>query len=72
MHFCIFLHQTQTKKVSISGTVIDKNLQEPIPYVSVVIKDLNNDIITGGITDDNGEFIIEDIPEGNSNFTFNI
>ena len=52
---------------SISGTVIDKNLQEAIPYVSVIIKDLNGEIITGGITDDLGEFTIEDIPDGKSN-----
>jgi len=32
---------------SINGTVIDKILQEPIPYVSIVIKDLNGEIITG-------------------------
>ncbi len=61
-----FSRPNPDKNGSISGTVIDKNLQEPIPYVSVVIKDLNDDIITGGITDDNGEFIIEDIPEGKS------
>jgi iron complex outermembrane receptor protein len=68
LSLCTFAFSTPNpdKKGSISGTVIDKNLQEPIPYVSVVIKDLNNDIITGGITDDNGEFIIEDIPEGNN------
>lgn len=54
---------------SISGTVIDKILQEPIPYVSIVIKDLNGEIITGGITDDNGKFIIEGIPEGKSHLS---
>ena len=68
LSLCTFAFSTPNpdKNGSISGTVIDKNLQEPIPYVSVVIKDLNDDIITGGITDDNGEFIIEDIPEGKS------
>lgn len=51
---------------TITGTVIDKNLQQPIPYVTVVIKDLNGNIVTGGVTDDNGKFIIEEIPEGKS------
>jgi iron complex outermembrane recepter protein len=50
----------------ITGTVIDKNLQQPLPYVSVVIKTLSGEIITGGVTDDNGVFSIEDIPDGKS------
>jgi len=54
---------------SINGIVIDKILQEPIPYVSIVIKDLNGEIITGGITDDNGIFNIEGIPEGKSHLS---
>ncbi len=54
------------KNGSITGTVIDKTLQEPIPYVSIVIQDLNGEIITGGITDENGNFSIEGIPEGKS------
>jgi outer membrane receptor protein involved in Fe transport len=50
----------------ITGTVIDKNLQEPLPYVTVVVKSISGEIITGGVTDDDGQFTIEDIPEGKS------
>lgn len=57
------------KNGSITGTVIDKILQEPLPYVSIVIHDLNGEIITGGITDENGSFMIEGITEGKSNLT---
>ena len=66
---CTFAFTTPNpdRNGSISGTVIDKNLQEAIPYVSVVIKDINGEIITGGITGDLGEFTIEDIPDGKSN-----
>ena len=53
----------------ITGVVIDKNLQEPIPYVTIAIKDMEGNIITGGVTDDNGKFSIEDIPEGKSTVT---
>ncbi|NND63502.1 MAG: TonB-dependent receptor [Flavobacteriaceae bacterium] len=48
----------------ITGTVFDKTLQEPIPYVTIAIKDTQGNIITGGVTDDNGNFTIKDIPEG--------
>ncbi len=54
------------KNGSVSGIVIDKNLQEPIPYVSIVIKNLNDEIITGGITDEKGLFKVEEIPLGKS------
>ncbi len=62
-----FTNPEADKDGSITGIVIDKNLQEPIPYVSVVVKTLSGEIITGGITDDNGVFFIEEIPEGKSN-----
>ena len=51
-------------KGSVSGIVIDKNLQEPLPYVTVAIKQANGTLLTGGVTDDNGKFKISDIPGG--------
>ena len=50
----------------ITGTVIDQNLQEPMPYVSVVVKTIDGEIITGAVTDDKGNFTIKDIPDGKS------
>lgn len=50
----------------ISGKVIDKETKEPLAYVNVVVKDMANKIITGGITDEQGNFVIKDIPKGNS------
>ena len=50
----------------VSGVVYDKALQEPIPYVTVAIMDMNGQVITGGITDDNGQFEIKNIPAGKS------
>ena len=52
------------KNGTISGRVIDANLNEPLPYVNIVIKDANSKIITGGITKDDGTFSINKIPEG--------
>jgi outer membrane receptor protein involved in Fe transport len=64
--------QTSVKKEllksgTITGRVLDATLNEPLPYVSIVIKNANGDILTGGITDDNGKFKIESIPEGKHN-----
>lgn len=54
------------KPGKISGTVFDKKLDVPIPYVTVVVKNTKGEILTGGVTDDNGIFSIKDIPEGTS------
>lgn len=51
----------------IMGSVFDKHLEAPIPYVTIVVKSLTGEIITGGVTDDNGNFEIKNIPEGTLN-----
>lgn len=50
---------------SISGTVLDAKLKQPLPYVNVIIKNENNETLTGGITLDDGSFKIEKIADGN-------
>ncbi|NNE30765.1 MAG: TonB-dependent receptor [Winogradskyella sp.] len=57
----------EIKNGSISGRVIDAQLNEPIPYVNVIVKDLEKKIITGGITDTDGTFTVTKIPEGTIN-----
>lgn len=52
------------KNGSILGRVLDKQLNEPLPYVNVIVKDTAGKIITGSITDTNGNFNIDNIPEG--------
>ncbi len=49
---------------SVSGKVIDKNSKQPISYVNISIKN-GEKIVTGGITDDNGNFSIKNIALGN-------
>lgn len=46
---------------SISGKVIDNTTGAALPYVNIVVKE-NNNVVTGGITEDNGEFIIKGLP----------
>ncbi len=48
----------------ISGTVIDSALNVPLPYVNVIIKNSKGEIVTGGITLEDGKFKITKIPEG--------
>ncbi len=50
---------------SIKGKVIDSGLKQPIPYATIVINDGANKIVSGGITTENGDFLITDIPKGN-------
>ena len=52
------------KNGSVSGTVVDAKTNEPIPYATVVVKDMDGKTITGGITDELGVFEIKKIPEG--------
>ncbi len=52
------------KKGSLTGTIIDVKTQQPLPYVNVVLRDVDNKIITGGITDDKGKFNIKKITLG--------
>ena len=56
--------ETFIKTGVISGIVIDKNTNTAIPYVNIIIKNTEDKIQTGGITDDEGNFTIKQIPEG--------
>ncbi|WP_438710019.1 TonB-dependent receptor domain-containing protein [Aquimarina muelleri] len=49
---------------TLKGKVIDKSLQQPIPYATVSIHDGSHKIISGGISTENGDFLILDIPKG--------
>ncbi|WP_372754752.1 TonB-dependent receptor domain-containing protein [Labilibaculum sp.] len=52
------------KNGSLTGVIVDFKTKEPLPYVNVVIRDINNKILTGGITDNEGKFSIRKIPVG--------
>nr|WP_299383923.1 outer membrane beta-barrel family protein [Allomuricauda sp.] len=50
---------------SISGTVIDQTLNEPVAYAAIVVKSEDGtETITGGITTEDGSFEIKKLPEG--------
>ncbi|MCL6275645.1 TonB-dependent receptor [Muricauda sp. 2012CJ35-5] len=51
---------------SISGTVIDQTLNQPVAYAAIVVKSEDGtETITGGITTESGTFEIKKLPEGN-------
>lgn len=52
------------KNGSLTGIVVDVKTKDPLPYVNVVIRDASNKILTGGITDNEGTFVIKKIPKG--------
>jgi outer membrane receptor protein involved in Fe transport len=54
----------EIKTGSISGRVLDAELNQPLPYVNVIIKDASDKIIKGAITNAEGTFKIDKISEG--------
>jgi hypothetical protein len=49
----------QAKTFSVSGKVIDKDTKEPLEYATVVLKNIKDNKLSGGITDGKGEFFIK-------------
>ena len=49
----------------LTGAVVDSSSTNPIPYASISIVNMrSNEVVTGGITDENGSFYIKEIPMG--------
>lgn len=61
------IHAQNQKIGVVTGKVIDFTTKEELPYVSIVIKDKTNTVLTGGITDEKGAFEIKRIPIGENN-----
>ena len=56
---------TDLKNGSVSGRVIDGMLRQPVAFAAIVIiNPEDNSTITGGITEDSGNFEIKKLPEG--------
>lgn len=52
------------KTGTISGKVLDATLKQPLPYVNIIIKNTKEEVLTGGITSEDGSFKIEKVEEG--------
>ncbi|MCB0746129.1 MAG: TonB-dependent receptor [Ignavibacteriae bacterium] len=58
---------SQTQNITLSGKILDANLNDPLPYVNIVLKssNANNEFVAGVITNDDGVFSLENIAPGN-------
>ena len=54
---CSIAYSFAQNSGSIKGKVIDKNTNEPLAYVNIILKD-NDKIVTGSVTTDEGNFVI--------------
>lgn len=79
LHSFVLLSQENTKlnskaylsKGEVSGRVIDSKTKNPMQYVTVALyKEKDSSLVTGQITDSNGEFIIKNISVGNYYIVF--
>lgn len=53
----------QSRTITISGTVVEKDTGQPLEYATFVLQDADNpETVTGGITDLNGKFKIKTKP----------
>ncbi len=56
--------EPETKIGSITGKIIESTNNQPVAYASIVIKNTVGEIVTGGITAEDGVFEIKKLPEG--------
>ena len=58
----VFSQKPQNNQISITGNIIDSNTKEPLEYATVVLNNLETKQLSGGITDEKGNFTIKIIP----------
>ena len=71
--FSLFSHlallSQSTNEITISGKIIDKSIQKPLAYASIIFEDLDSiNTKYGGITNDRGNFSFH-LPKGNYKVT---
>ena len=59
----LLFSQAGDNTISVTGTVLDEDTNEPLEYATLVLQSIDNpDKITGGITDAQGKFDVETTP----------
>jgi len=64
-----FTVTAQNDQITITGKIIDKSTNQPLEYATVILNNLENNSISGGITDAKGNFSIQ-TPKGKYNVSF--
>jgi type 1 fimbria pilin len=65
----LFAQTTKTAQVTISGKIVDTKTNQPLEYATVILKDVKTKQLSGGITDEKGNFNIN-IPKGTYDISF--
>lgn len=58
----VFSQKPQNNQISITGKIIDSNTKEPLEYATVVLNNIQTKQLSGGITDEKGNFTVKIIP----------
>jgi len=53
---------------TVTGTVLDQDFQEPIPYATISVSNSAGEIVTGTVSSMEGTFSLEKLPEGTYTF----
>lgn len=60
----VVLSQSKTQKNTIIGKITDTT-NETLPYATVILQDINDKLIQGVVTNENGDFVFTNINTGN-------
>ena len=63
-----FAYYSSAQKCNLCGKIIDKSTHEPIAYANVALySSKDSSLISGTITNNNGQFLVENLQNGNYN-----
>lgn len=65
----VFAQNSAVPQVTITGKIVDAKTKEPLEYATIVLQDVKTKKISGGITDEKGNFKIP-TPKGTFNVSF--
>ncbi|RSC92697.1 outer membrane beta-barrel family protein [Tenacibaculum singaporense] len=60
----------QAQNLQLTGIILDKKNNHPLPFVTITCKNTSNKILTGSISDEKGNFKVENLPKENLLLTF--
>ena len=58
------LHAEPVALGVVSGQVVDAKTNAPMPYVNIIVRDMSENMVSSGITTEEGNFNTDDLPKG--------